>query len=573
MVEVVKKVHQSERTPLKVIKKPIRVLLLAAAANRDYQFVRTLLVREMEKKRLELAIHLQLPPNETKRRPGVVQDVLPERLLGIFPDTFGKKKDLYDLSSYDVIVAFDPDWTQLTKDQIAMIRTWAKQGGGLVMIGGYINTYQLTRQVEGEEDRYKPILDLLPVVLEDRRDFFDSERKTDDPFALEFDQATPEMEFLRLDEDLDEAHFKDDWKAFFYGTGRDRTDKPQRGFFNLYPLKKVVPGRLVIARFTDPTLKMPDGKFHPYMVMNPDTEPRVIWIGSAETWRLREYREEFHERFWTKIVRYASNKSKGGVIQTIRPEIPSSIPANRYMTVDARIDGPDGNPLSRNVKPEISLKMPAGVPDEEIRQPIFMSPRPGARDGWFSARFQVKSPGEYELTVKVPRHPGQDTDLSETRKFQVTESNPELDNTRPDFDRMYRLASEADEVLLRMSEADQNELKRKLQRPKTEKPAEGDKTEQVDIRDDKLRLYFDLKNADLIPTCMKEDTATSTSVGRINDLWNEDVVDLFRRLQGKDPQSAEYRRPDDQKKFSTVLIVVVFLFSMEWLIRKLLRLA
>ena len=106
------------------------------------------------------------------------------------------------------------------------------------------------------------------------------------------------------------------------------------------------------------------------------------------------------------------------------PEMPSTIPANRYMQVDARIDGPYGNPLNPSVKPEITLKMPAGVSEKEIRQPILMYPRPGARDGWFSARFQVRSPGEYAMTLKVPRHAGQDTDLSETRKFLVTEANP-----------------------------------------------------------------------------------------------------------------------------------------------------
>jgi hypothetical protein len=574
MIEVVRKVHESDRSPLKVIKKPIRVLLVTAAANRDYQFVRTLLVREVEKKRIELAIYFQRVPGynpAAAARTGVVQDVRPERLLRTPPDTYGVKKDLYDLSSYDVIVAFDPDWRQFTKPQIDNIKRWAEKGGGLVLIGGYINTVELIRPHEGSEaDRYQPILDMLPVLLDDRRDYI--ERKTDDPWALEFDQATPEMEFLKLDEDLDESKFKDDWKAFFYGKGSPAAGRPERGFFNFYPVLKAKTGSIVVARFTDPAAKLKDNTLHPYIVMNPDTLARVMWIGSAETWRLREYREEFHERFWTKLVRYAAAKSKGGAVQAIRPEIPSTIPANRYMQVDARIDGPDGNPLNRNIKPEITLKMPPGVSEKEIRQPIFMSPRPGGKDGWFSARFQVRSPGEYELTIKVPRHAGQDTDLVQTGKFIVTESNPELDNTRPDFDRMYRLASEADDVLLRMAEADRNELKRKLQRPKieTSPDAAGDK---LDIREDKLRLYFDLKNAHLIPTCMIQDIQTQTSVGRINDLWDEDFVDLGRRLAGQDPQAKEYQRPDESKKVGVVLILVVVLFSAEWLIRKLLRLA
>ena len=43
-----------------------------------------------------------------------------------------------------------------------------------------------------------------------------------------------------------------------------------------------------------------------------------------------------------------------------------------------------------------------------------------------------------------------------------------MDNTRPDFQTMYQLASEADDVLGRMGDAERQELKRSLQRPKME---------------------------------------------------------------------------------------------------------
>jgi hypothetical protein len=580
-IEEVKKVHESDRSPLKVIKKPIRVLLATSAANHDYQFVRTLLFREMEeKKTIELAVYFQKPPDAAggvrEAKTGVVQDVPGDRLLRNFPDTFGTKKDLFDLSSYDVIVAFDLDWKQLTTPELANLKRWADKGGGLVMIGGHINTVELIRPKEGlEEGKYQPLLELLPVVLADRRVDDTTERKTDDPYALVFDGATPEMEFLRLDEELDESKFKQDWEAFFYGTGPEKTPRPQRGFYNFYPVQKVKTGAITIARFSDPQARLKDNTLHPYIVMNPDTQPRVLWIGSAETWRLREYREEYHERFWTKLVRFAAAKSKGGAVQSIRPEFVKSLPANRYMQVDARIDGSDGNPLERGAKPQITLKMPPGVSEKEINQgrPVVMSAMPGTKEGWFSARFQVRSPGEYEMTIRVPKDKGVESDMFATGKFTVTEANPELDNTRPDFDRMYRLASEADVVIDRMgNDADRALLKRSLIRPRA--VASGpEAADTPDIRDDKQRLYFTLKTAELIPSCMLQDVQTQTSLGRVNDLWNEDVVDHMMRLAGQDPQAPEYRRPDDTKKFSTVLIVVVLLFSLEWLIRKLLRLA
>lgn len=562
-----KKFHDGPRGVMKVIKKPLRVLLMAAGANRDYQFVRSMFVREVEKKRMELSVYLQLPPGEITYRPGRVQDVPPERMLNGFPDSFKAKKDVMDLQSYDVIVAFDPDWKQIQPDQIKLLKAWAEAGGGLILVGGYINTVELIRPREGEDaTRYEPVLNLLPVELDDRRDYI--ERKADDPWALDLGDASPEMEFLKLDEELDESKFKEDWQAFFYGVGKDRTDKPQRGFFGFYPVKKVKTGSVVIARYTDPAAKMADNTMHPYMVTTPEALPRVVWIGSAESWRLREYREAFHERFWTKLVRYAAAKSKGTTANPIRIEMGERYPSLRYVDVEAKIENSSGEPLDRSAKPEITLKLPPGVPEKEFPKPVVMVPRPGAKDGWFSGRFQVRSPGEYELTVKVPRGTGVDSEMINTRKFVVTESNPELDDTKPDFDRLYRLASEATLVINRVPEDVKTELRRQLQRPRP-KVAEGaEKEKNEPSLSDKPRLYFNLKNAELIPACMNSDVQTATSKGPHTDLW-DDGITIVPGEKPDDPSKPE-KKPI---KISYVLLLVVGLLSVEWLTRKLLRLA
>lgn len=563
-----KKEHDGPKGVMKIIKKPLRVLLLAAGANREYQFVRTLFVREVEKKRMELSVCLQLPPGQTAYRAGVVQDVPPERMLNGFPDSFRTKKDNMDLQSYDVIVAFDPDFKQLEPGQIRNVKAWAEAGGGLVLLGGYINTVELIRPQEGADgSRYQPLLDLLPVVLADRRELTD--RKADDPWPLDLAGATPELEFMKLDEELEESKFKEDWLAFFYGVGKERTEKAQRGFYGIYPVKKAKTGSVIVARYRDPSLeKMEDGTEQAYIVVTPEALPRVVWLGSAEMWRLREFKEEYHERFWTKLVQYAAAKSKGTTAKTIRIEMGNNFPALRYVDVEAKIDASSGEPLDRAAKPEIRLAMPPGVSEKEIKQPIIMTPRPGARDGWFSARFQVRSAGEYELTIKVPRGPGVDTEMIESRKFVVKESNPELDNTKPDFDRMFRMASEADFVLARMEEAERTELRRQLVRPKLPTAESGGEKEKQPALSDKPRLYFNLKNAELIPTCMRADVQTAKSKGPHRDLWDEG----WTVVEGKIPDdpSEPVKKP---VKISYILIAVVGLLSVEWLTRKLLRLA
>jgi hypothetical protein len=168
----------------------------------------------------------------------------------------------------------------------------------------------------------------------------------------------------------------------------------------------------------------------------------------------------------------------------------------------------------------------------------------------------------------VPKQPGQDTEDTETARFTVKSADPEMDNTRPDFDRMYRMASEADEVLLRMSETDRAELKKKLLRP-AKLEANPDNPDQRDaIRDDKARLYFDLKNAELIPTCMVSDVQKQTSRGPHQDLWDGGIT-VYEYPQPSD-SSKQPRKP---VKIAHVLLIVVGLLSVEWLIRKLLRLA
>jgi hypothetical protein len=190
-----------------------------------------------------------------------------------------------------------------------------------------------------------------------------------------------------------------------------------------------------------------------------------------------------------------------------------------------------------------------------------MTASPPPQEGWFVGRFRLRSPGEYELQLKVPdpNDPKGETILdTETAKFTVTEANPELDDTTPDFDRMYRMASEADAVLLRMPDAERTELLKRLRAPERR----GSRPERGELKDDKPRLYFDLKNAELIPSCMTSDVQKQTSRGKVEDLWDDGWV-IYRFSDPKRPPI----------KLSYVLAAAVGLLSVEWLIRKLLRLA
>jgi hypothetical protein len=534
--------HVTEPGLLRVVKRPLRVLLFASSATRDYQFLRSMLVREMDKKRAELSIYLQLPPGVTERRGGVVQDVPSERLLGQFPtrlESSDKDEQLYALDQYDVIVAFDPDWTQLSESQLKMVGRWVENGGGLIAVGGPINTLELARP-KSFAAKLKPILDLYPVVLSDVR-ISDFDRDTREAWPLDFTGATPDMEFLKLDEG-EEVRFLSDWDVFFYGPDGKKGSPLVHGFYNYYPVEKPKSSAVVVARFTDPAGKLKDGSLQPYIVTSsPSSNRRVVWLGSGEMWRLRGYNVSYHERFWMKLLRYGASNTMSRISKRIRLYMGSTHVANKPIEFEAKFEGKDGEPLPPGPKvPSVQVAAPPGLADTVAPRPFEMKAKPNG-EGWFSGRFQVRAAGDYTLTVKNP-----ETGDALTHRFSVKEANPEMDNTRPDFQTMYELASEADDVLVRMGDAERQELKRSLQRPLMEK-------------DDKVRLYFDLKNAHLIPACMRPDVQTLRNRGPIEDLWDEGFVVWDRESQ---PVTMSY-----------VLLAIVGLLSLEWLTRKLLRLA
>src|SRR5205814_7585591 len=69
----------------------------------------------------------------------------------------------YNLAQYDLVVLFDPDWSEFTQEQLALLQKWVDtQAGGLILIGGPVNTYQLAR--DDGSGRLKPLLDLIPAV-------------------------------------------------------------------------------------------------------------------------------------------------------------------------------------------------------------------------------------------------------------------------------------------------------------------------------------------------------------------------------------------------------------------------
>jgi hypothetical protein len=551
---------------VKVKKEPLRVLLFAGGPSKEYQFVKTLFYREAIEKRMEVGVYLQTNKAEEidldKNKPQ-------EWILDHFPDIWKREtveQKPYTLSEYHLIIAFDPDWTELSTETLKMLEEWVKDNnGGIVFIGGIVNTWMMARPPK--EPDMTPILNLMPVIVEDSRlegvgsEAFDPTMKT----VLRFPGINARFDFLKLNEEGEGTTAG--WNEFFYGTpDPDREATVVRGFYSFYPVKQAKSVATVIATF--PLAKEVGGEGlkgdQPYMVDMPAGTGKSFFIGSQEIWRLRNYRTAYHERFWIKLARYVGSGNLGRLQKFGESNIPETMTTGKRR-IEYRLRGPDLKFLGKEALPLIVLmrkfnkdtdKPEVGVEPKKI--PLKDKPSSGTGpSGWFMADVDIREPGKYQFELKIPNTPEV---LTET--VIVEEPNPEKDNTKPNHLRLWTVASENQFVLAR---AISDQTKRKIH--ELEGPDENG--ERNPARKGK-NLYFDMDNASIIPDTLITETDTKTVRGKSDPWWDKDIGETFGDEPLFDSDNTLFGYPF---KISFVLSVIVVLLSAEWLTRKLLKLA
>ncbi len=309
----------TELTPIIVEKKSVRILLVASTANRDFQFLLTQLIRD----KADVSVCLQNEAGQFLDNKSITYLDDKFRHLPRFPDRLKVEDDpaetpetkWLNLARYDVIIAFDPDWTVLTEEQATLLRTWVDlQAGGLLHVAGSINTKKLTFNDDSEvKKRLDPLLEIFPVMLGDN--VLSKPRQERNVLRrIEFPGASPEMDFLRLDDDKPEDMLSG-WEPFFTGKpsrAEAGTADLKRGFYDYYPIKDVKAGATVVARYLEPQASDNtfDRKDPPYLVTYKYGQGMTAFLGSSEMWRFRQFKDVFFERFWVKMSRFLASGSR-----------------------------------------------------------------------------------------------------------------------------------------------------------------------------------------------------------------------------------------------------------------------
>ncbi len=382
----------SQRAQVAVIDRKTNVLLYAGGPTRDYRFVRNQLRRDQS-----FVVDVLLGT----AAPGISQDA--NEILNEFPATAEQ------LSKYDAIVAFDPDWSALSADKVRLVEAWvARQAGGLVVVPGRVNTPRWSIDA-----RMRTIRGLYPVRLPNQ--LLDRRSDADDLDVVSRIDVTPEgrdAEFLWLTDNREEN--LEVWDSF-------------DGVYAVLKHQGPKAGATIYARLAG---NADDKNGLEYIVGHYYGAGQVLLIGSGELWRLRKLGAEYYERIWTSLLRHTSQArllqgSPRGklLVAQDRYEVGATVPVRAVM-LDQQME-----PLVADSLP-LELEMPGG------RSSQLVLTADTSRVGTFAGEFRVLAPGAYHMTLQVP-----DSSDQLSRNLRVTTPQLEAGQTTRNSEALEALAA------------------------------------------------------------------------------------------------------------------------------------
>ncbi len=392
------------RREVEVTDRKIRVLLISSGPMRDYQFVRNTLFRHSG---IESDVWLQTVTADDAEF--VTQEAT--KTLLRFPETEA------ELFEYDVIVAFDPDWSRLSAEQQQFLNRWvAEHSGGMVVVAGDIYTPRMAQ----EPDAFRNIAVLYPVLLNRMLPELQLTQRSDQPWPITLTPEGLASEFLKIADATGSAS-TDLWKTF-------------KGIYRSYPIRGLRDGAVTLLEYGNPRARTEIGQ-PPFLASQFFGTGRTVFIGSAETWRLREISPQGHQRFWTSLIREVGQgrRSRGnarGLLLLDRTEAAPGQAVNiRAQLYDQRLQPLQSDAVTVSIIDADGR--PVSVPDQLNND--------GRGTGQFRNSFRPPRPGVYRISVPVP----ESSDVL-TASLEVVRPNLESQNPTQDVGLLTSLTENTD---------------------------------------------------------------------------------------------------------------------------------
>jgi hypothetical protein len=376
---------------VEIVDRQTKVLLMAGGPNREFRFLRNQLYRDKD-----VLLHVWLQSSKA----GADQEA--DVLLNEFPNT----RD--GVFFYDCIIAFDPDWRDLSQGQSELLERWvAEKAGGLIVVAGPVNTPEWTRRPRGDETIDK-IRRLYPVsfysqgTAQLKLGRFGGNK----PYPLGFSREGRAAEFLWLGDTGSDSQLN--WGQF-------------AGVFGYYAVNESKPGADILANFADPATSI-DDRLPIYLASHFYGAGRVFFQASSEMWRIRRLDVEFFQQYYVKLIRWASQgrllrDSTRGVLLTDRERCWMG----DQVVVQAILRDPQDQPL---IAPQVTATVRR--PDGTTHRIELEATQNAVRPGTFHGQFTAGSEGDYRISLPIPASPDR-----EVLTTSVQANIPDLEKEQP----------------------------------------------------------------------------------------------------------------------------------------------
>lgn len=393
----------SARRTVNVTRKRMEVLIVASGPMRDYRFLRSMLSRRSG---IEMDIWLQTV--EPALVASVDQDA--RELLTEFPSS------AQELNRYDVIIAFDPNWRELNTEQVGFLSEWvATHAGGMIYVAGDVFTGELSTLSQSEDPEqvnvYKPVLDMLPVHLALGGFDIVSTVSSEQGWQIDFTKDGEGTGFLQLEDDPGASQLA--WKDF-------------EGIYRAYPTAGPKPAATVYAYFSDPRFGTQYGQ--PILLASQFYGAgRVIYLGSAELWRIRALSDDYFNRFWVRAIReVAQGRMKQGNQRLLLMPERKTYYLGQTVRIRGRVFDRQLKPLEA---PDVTMRL--FEPDGREVIPAQKLIRDPNRVGEYVGDFRVTRQGTYRLELLDPEeNEAVRADSLEMEEIEVTVPKLESENTQ-----------------------------------------------------------------------------------------------------------------------------------------------
>ena len=330
-----------------------------------------------------------------------------------FPNRLGPDDppDKYSsLNEYDVILAFDPDWTLLEPKQLQLVKEWVgNHAGGIIFVAG-----PGAHLPSGPAGRSRPVelcLTIFPVVLKDSRLHglgIGTIRRG--PTTLNFTPAAKAYRFPEAGRGRRPAR-PPAGTEFFWGAARSRR---RQGRHPVARLLQLLPGREAQAGVHRSSPPSPAaGIAH---------QRRQGRAALHRDHALRQRQDHVHRLGRDLAAAARSSEATTSASGSRWPATPAAGTSSRRSTAASswaastppapspsrpRSRGPTCKPLPRDITPHVLVKRPEGFdPKLDPESPEAFDLRPkttqGEWNGWFVGSFKVRTPGEYEFKIPIP---------------------------------------------------------------------------------------------------------------------------------------------------------------------------